>query len=86
MESSLEKIQSIYNNELQVLRKEMEYKNKIINKTLETKENINNKAVQPNPLAIRQMIQMIRTDMREKRSKYQKTIIQVKIRNTPSKK
>ena len=75
MESSLEKIQSIYNNELQVLRKELEYKNKIINK-----------AVQPNPLPIRQMIQMIRTDMREKRSKYQKTIIQIKIRNTPSKK
>ena len=52
MKSSLEKIQSIYMDELQVLRKELESKNKIINKLLETTENIGNKAVQPNPLAI----------------------------------
>ena len=52
MELSLEKIQSIYNDELQVLRKELEFKNKIINKFLETIENIGNKAVQPNPLPI----------------------------------
>ena len=32
MESSLEKIQPIYNDELQVLRKELESKNQIINK------------------------------------------------------
>ena len=54
MELSLEKIQSIYNDELQVLRKELEFKNKIINKLLETIENIGNKAVQPNPLPITQ--------------------------------
>ena len=54
MESSPEKIQSIYNDELQVLRKELESKNKIINKLLETIENISNKAVQPNPLPIPQ--------------------------------
>ena len=52
MESSLEKIQSIYKYELQVLRKELESKNNIINKLLETIENIGNKAVQPNPLPI----------------------------------
>ena len=52
MESSLEKIQSIYKDELQVLRKELESKNNIINKLLETIENIGNKAVQPNPLPI----------------------------------
>ena len=52
MESSLEKLQSIYKDELQVLRKELETKNNIINKLLETIENIGNKAVQPNPLSI----------------------------------
>ena len=52
MESSLEKIQSIYKDELQVLRKELESKNNIINKLLETIENIGNKVVQPNPLPI----------------------------------
>ena len=52
MESSIEKIQSIYKDELQVLRKELEYKNKIINKLLETIGNIGNKAVQPNALPI----------------------------------
>ena len=52
MESSLEKIQSIYKDELQILRKELESKNNIINKLLETIENIGNKAVQPNPLPI----------------------------------
>ena len=51
MESSLEKIQSIYKDELQVLRKELESKNNI-NKLLEAIENIGNKAVQPNPLPI----------------------------------
>ena len=51
MESSLQKIQSIYKNELQVLRKELESKNNI-KKLLETIENIGNKAVQPNSLPI----------------------------------
>ena len=54
MELSLDKIQSIHNDELQVLRKELEFKNKIINKVLQTIENIGNKAVQPNPLQITQ--------------------------------
>ena len=44
IESSLEKIQLIYNDELQVLRKELESKNKIIKKLLEAIENISNKA------------------------------------------
>ena len=78
MESSLEKIQSIYNDELQVLRKELESKNKVINKLQEKIENIIKKAVQTIP----QMTQMIRTNMRENRSKYQKSIIQVTIRKT----
>ena len=78
MESSLEKIQSIYNDELQVLRKELESKNKVINKLQEKIENIIKKAVQTIP----QMTQMIRTNMREIRSKYQKSIIQVTIRKT----
>ena len=78
MESSLEKIQSIYNDELQVLRKELESKNKVINKLQEKIENISKKAVQTIP----QMTQMIRTNMRENRSKYQKSIIQVTIRKT----
>ena len=55
IESSLEKIQSIYDDELQVLRKELESKNKIINKFLETIENITSKAVQPNSLPIPQL-------------------------------
>ena len=55
MESSIEKIQSICNDELQVLRKELESKNKIINKLLETIENISNKAVKPNPLPFLQL-------------------------------
>ena len=50
--SSLEKIQSIYNNELQVSGKELESKNNIISKLLETMENIGSKAVQPNSLPI----------------------------------
>ena len=50
MESSLEKIQSIYKDELQVLRKELEFKSNIINKLLETIENIGNKAEQRDPL------------------------------------
>ena len=53
MESSLEKTQSIYNDQLQVLRKELESKKKnIINKLLETIQNLGNKAVQLNPLPI----------------------------------
>ena len=52
MEWSPEKIQSVYQDELQVLRKELESKNNIINKLLETIENIGNKVVQPNPLPI----------------------------------
>ena len=52
MESSLQKIQSIYKDELQVLRKELEFKNNIINKLLETIENIGKKEVQPNPLSV----------------------------------
>ena len=55
METSFEKIQSICNDELQVLRKELESKNKIINNLLEIIENISNKAVQPNPLPISQL-------------------------------
>ena len=55
MESSLEKIQPIYNDQLQVSRKELESKNQIINKLVETIENISNKAVQPNPLPIPQL-------------------------------
>ena len=78
MESSLEKIQSIYNDELQVLKKELESKNKVINKLQEKIENISKKAVQTIP----QMTQMIRTNLRENRSKYQKSIIQVTIRKT----
>ena len=46
------KIESIYNDELQVLRKELESKNNIINKLLETIENSGNKAVQPITLPI----------------------------------
>ena len=55
MESTLEKIQPIYNDQLQVSRKELESKNQIINKLVETIENISNKAVQPNPLPIPQL-------------------------------
>ena len=49
---SIEKIQSIFNDELTELRKELKSKNKIINKLLETIENISNKAVQLNPRPI----------------------------------
>ena len=52
MESSLEKIQLIYKDELHVIRKELEFKNNIINMLVETMENISSKAVQPNPLPI----------------------------------
>ena len=55
IESSLEKIQLIYNDELQVLRKELESKNKIIKKLLEAIENISNKAAQSKPLPILQL-------------------------------
>ena len=51
MESSLENIQSIYKDELQVLRKELESQKNIISKLLETIENIGNKAVEPNLLS-----------------------------------
>ena len=51
MVSSLEKIQSFYNDELQILRKELESKDESIYKLL---ENISNKAGQPNPLPIPQ--------------------------------
>ena len=43
--TSLEKTQSIYPDELQIFRKELESKNWIINKLLETIENISNKAI-----------------------------------------
>ena len=52
MESSLEKIQSIYKDEIQVLRKELESKNNIIKKLLKTIENIGDKAVQPKTLPV----------------------------------
>ena len=52
--SSLEKVQSIYNDELQTLKKELKYKTQvIINKLIETI--IVKKAVQPNPQAILQI-------------------------------
>ena len=38
----------MYKDELQVLRKELEPKNNIINKLLETIGNISSKSVQPN--------------------------------------
>ena len=72
MESTLEKIQSIYKDELQVLRKELESKNNIINKLLEAIENIGNKTVQPNPLPIPKRHlednSNERTNLREKKS------------------
>ena len=40
MESSLQKIQSIYKDELKVLRKDLESKNNIIDKLLVTTEKI----------------------------------------------
>ena len=45
----------MYKDELQVLRKELEPKNNIINKLLETIGNISSKSVQPNPLSIPQL-------------------------------
>ena len=51
--SSLEKVQSIYNDELQTLKKELKYKTQVVvNKLIETI--IVKKAVQPNPQAILQ--------------------------------
>ena len=51
--SSLEKVQSIYNDELQTLKKELKYKTQVvINKLIETI--IVKKAVQPNPQPILQ--------------------------------
>ena len=55
MESSLEKTQSVYNDELQALRKVLESKNQIMIKLLETIKNISNKAVKSNPLSIPQL-------------------------------
>ena len=70
MESSLEKIQSIDNDELKVSRKELESKNKIINKLLETIEHISNKAVQPNPLSIPQLyLENVSNDTKESERK-----------------
>ena len=54
IETSIEKIKSIYNDESQVLTKELESKNKIINNLPEKIENISNKTVQANPLPIPQ--------------------------------
>ena len=45
LESSLQKVQSFYNDELQVLRKELESEKQIVNK--KTIENISSKPVQP---------------------------------------
>ena len=47
--SSLEKVQSIYNDELQTLRKKLEYKTQIISKLIEMIENAIKKSVQPDP-------------------------------------
>ena len=47
--SSLEKVQSIYNDELQTLRKKLEYKIQTINKLIEMIENAIKKSVQPDP-------------------------------------
>ena len=71
MELSLEKIQSMYNDELQVLRKKLESKDKTIRKLLETIKNISNNAVQPNPLPmpIHSENDSNDTDECEKRSK-----------------
>ena len=60
-----------------------------LNKLLETILNISNKAVHPNPLPIPKLPledDSIRTNLREKRSKYEKSIIQVTIRKILSKK
>ena len=79
--SSLEKIQWIYKDSLQILRKELKSKNLIISKLLETRGNISNKAVQPNPQQSHnftlKMTQMIQTNLRENRSEYQKSIVQI---------
>ena len=45
LESSRQKVQSFYNDELQVLRKELESEKQIVNK--KTIENISSKPVQP---------------------------------------
>ena len=47
--SSLEKVQSIYNDELQTLRKKLEYKTQIISKLIEMIENAIKKSIQPDP-------------------------------------
>ena len=52
MVSSLEKIRSFYNDELQILRKEFESKDESIYKLL---ENISKKVRQSNPLPIPQL-------------------------------
>ena len=80
MESSIEKIQSIYKDELQVLRKELKSKNNIINQLLETIENIANKAVQPNPLPITK--RHIGDNSNDTNESERKEIIVPKINNT----
>ena len=73
--SSLEKAKSIFNNELQVLRKELESKNQVINKLLETIENIRNKAFNLTHCQSRNLTlkttQMIQMNLREKRDSQQ---------------
>ena len=81
MESSLEKIQSIYKDELQVLRKELESKNNI-NKLLEAIENIGNKAVQPNPLPIPK--RHLEDNSNDTNESERKEIIVTEINNTNS--
>ena len=80
MESSLVKIQSIYKDELQVLKKELESKNNIINKLLETIENIGNKAVQPNPLPI--LKRHVEDNSNDTKESERKEIIVPEINNT----
>ena len=76
MKSSLEKSQSICNDELQVLRKELESKNKIISKLLETIENISDKAVQPNHYLL------LQDDSNDTNESDRKEIIVKEINNT----
>ena len=89
--TSLEKTQSIYTDELQIFRKELESKNQIINKLLEMIENISNKAIQPNPQPIPQLYfedhsNNTNDSERERKSKHRKSIVQVMIRKNLNKK
>ena len=65
---------------MQVLRKELESKNNIINKLLETIENIGNKAVQPNPLPI--LKHHLEDDPNERNKSERKEMIVPEINNT----